>query len=126
LQEGVISGNVRKKEQKDAVKELASAEEAKAAALKLEKALCTGGLAVEEIRRVVDKALETLNRCGLSGVATFKLTIDSNGRVVGTSQVKGPGKTDAAVRCMIQNLKTLRFPKPRHGAATEVVLVFSV
>jgi len=106
------------------VVETAAAQKAKGPVIKLASVSCTGGLSEDEVRTVVEKALDALKHCGLSKRVTFKLTIDPGGEVARVAPVKDSDMGRATLRCMIQALEMLRFSKPE-GGTTEVMLVFS-
>jgi len=102
--------------------------------IKLEKISVTGGLKRKAILTILEKSIPSINRCynkkpwwrwNVKGKVTFKLIIDSSGRVIKVSRISGTKKIKALEDCIIQKLKNLQFlsSKGRKEGAITVVFV---
>lgn len=91
------------------------------------------GMSKGSIQRVLDKHMPSINLCyeyvsgkksNLQGVLTFKLLIDSKGKVVSVHVDRKSKKNMNLEQCIVQKLRKLNFPAPQAGKNVEVSVSF--
>jgi len=116
-----------------AEEEMSDKENHKGIHIKLGKISVTGGVKREAIVTILEKFVPSINRChgkrswwrgNVKGEFTFKLTIDSRGRVTKVSRIEGTKKVKALEDCIIQKLKTLQFPFPKGSKEGAITVTF--
>jgi len=108
-------------------------EEHKRLHIKLGKISVTGGLKKETIITIFQKSIYSINRCydkkpwwqwNAKGAFTFKLTVDSSGKVTKVSRIAGTKKVKALEDCIIQKLKNLQFSFPKGSKEGTITVTF--
>jgi Ca-activated chloride channel family protein len=93
-----------------------------------------GGLAREQVRRVVNRYKRELRLCyerllakspGLKGDVVMKIVIAADGTVKGASVVRTTLNNKAAEKCMLKAIKRWRFPSRPGGDTTVITYPFS-
>lgn len=106
-------------------------EEFKGLHVQLEDITVSEGLSGSHVRSVIEKALQTLEKCpshapggARSGKAVFTLIIGPDGRVtkVTAQEIEAGGK--AFEKCMVRHLKTLLFAPPAGHSTVKVSVTF--
>ena len=112
---------------------LSDKEEHKRIHSKLGKISVTGGLKREAIIKILEKFGPSINRCydkkpwgkwNTKREFTFKLTVDSSGRVTKVIRIEGTKKVKTLEDCIIQKLKTLQFPFPKGSKESTITVTF--
>lgn len=89
-----------------------------------------GSLSKAEVYAVISKHQQAILRCyekqlarkpGLSGKISFEWTVKTNGSVTKTREQSSTLNDAAVSKCVIDVIKTMKFPKPKGG---EVVIVY--
>jgi Ca-activated chloride channel family protein len=89
--------------------------------VELAEIFTTGGLSKEDIQKVVKQQIPSIEMCyqsalekkpHIQGEATFRLVIDSKGKVTKVSLVSSKLKDKDLKQCIIQKIKELTFPAP--------------
>ena len=113
--------------------DISDKEEHKRIHIKLGKISVTGGLKRETIITILEKSIPSVNRCydkkpwwqwNVKGEFTFKLTVDSSGRVIKVSRIAGIKKVKALEDCIIAKLKILQFPFPKGSKESTITVTF--
>ena len=116
-----------------AEEEMPDKEDHKRNPIKLGKISVTGGLKREAIITILEKSIPSLNRCydmkpwwrmNVKGNFSFKLIVDSNGRVIKVSRVAGTKKLKELESCIIQKLKNLQFLSSRESKEGTITVTF--
>ena len=105
------------------------------AQVRLGEVVATGGLAKEEVQRILQKELSSFQLCfqnalraqpNLKGKMILKLTIDARGRVteVKVSETDLKVKDSALQECIRKRLLSLQFPAPAGGLQVTVTVPF--
>ncbi len=101
--------------------------------MELGKVTVTGGLSEKSIQELLKKHICSFNLCyrealkkqpDLKGKLVFKMIIDPTGRIIKVDMDDGPKKDRKFERCMLQELKKLRFPAPKGGKKEIVTVTF--
>jgi hypothetical protein len=95
---------------------------------------CSGDLSLDEVRRVIEKALESARRCVAeggpgqgagAGQLAFRLRIDPDGKVKEALFTAGGDQAGPAAQCLLRAFKECRFPRPSGGQAATINLTVS-
>jgi len=101
--------------------------------IKLGKISLTGGLEREAIVTTLEKSIPSVNRCygkkswwrwNMKGNLTFKLFLNSSGRVIKVIRIAGSKKMKTFEDCIIQKLKNLQFSFSKGSKAGTVTATF--
>lgn len=101
--------------------------------LEVGKVSVTQGLSEKTVQTMLKKQVQALNACywqalknqpSLKGAVVFKLVVDPAGRVTSVHTDKSNQNTDDLERCMIQELKKLRFSSPKGSKKAIVIVTF--
>jgi Ca-activated chloride channel family protein len=91
------------------------------------------GMSKSSIQRLLEKHMHAINLCyahasvnasNLKGELTFKLVIDSKGKVTSVSTDTKVNKNKELERCIMKKLKKLSFPAPKGGKNVKVNISF--
>jgi len=122
-----------KKDAPSSSETISDKEEHKRIHIKLGKVFVSGGLKREAIITILKKSISSINLCydkkpwwqwNVKGEFTFKLTVDSSGRVTKVSRIVGTKKVKALEDCIIQKLKNLQFPFPKGSKECTITVAF--
>ena len=113
--------------------EMSDKEDYKRFRIKLDKVSVTGGLKREVIITILEKSIPSVNRCydkkpwwqwSVKGQFAFKLSVDSNGRVIKVNRIAGTKKVKAFEDCIIQKLKNLQFLSSKGSKEDTITVTF--
>jgi len=113
--------------------EMSDKEDYKRFRIKLDKVSVIGGLKREVIITILEKSIPSVNRCydkkrwwqwSVKGQFAFKLTVDSNGRVIKVNRIAGTKKVKAFEDCIIQKLKNLQFLSSKGSKEGTITVTF--
>jgi len=116
-----------------AEEEMSDKEDHKRMPIKLGKISLTGGLEREAIVTTLEKSIPSVNRCygkkswwrwNMKGNLTFKLFLNSSGRVIKVIRIAGSKKMKTFEDCIIQKLKNLQFSFSKGSKAGTVTATF--
>jgi Ca-activated chloride channel family protein len=116
-----------------AEEEMSVKEDHKRLPVKLGKVSVIGGLKREAVITLLEKSILSLNRCddkrswwqwNVKGVVTFKLRVDSFGKVIKVSRVSGTKKFKGFEDCIMQKLRNLRFASSKASKTGTITVSF--
>lgn len=99
----------------------------------LDKISVTGGLAEEDVRKVLESRVRTLDTCyavalekslNLKKKIIFKVFIDATGRVTKVQMINGADKEGWFEQCMVKKLIKSTFPRPKTHKGVIVTVAF--
>lgn len=96
---------------------------------------CSGELSLDEVRRVIEKALESARRCVAeggpgqgagAGQLAFRLRIDPDGKVKEALFTAGGDQAGPAAQCLLRAFKECRFSRPSGAQTARIDLTVAV
>ena len=95
----------------------------------INKITVTGGLRKDAVRSTMELQFNTLQTCfqnmALRGKVEVRITIDANGVVKDVRVTRGT-KNEAVHQCVLQQIKTWKFPAATAGRDTEATVTFLI
>ncbi len=98
--------------------------------VKINKLSVTGGLGKDVVRNTMEQQLKTLQACfqnmTLRGTIEFRLIIAANGVVKDVRMANSITKNEAVKQCLLQQIKSWKFPRSSEGKDTEATVTFLI